>query len=300
MFLRVQRNLKPSVLQNASPWRRAMSSVRSLEGKVVVVAGSGNPPEELHGIGAMTSIVLAREGATVISVSNEAINCATVTDAILKEGNTGMAHTADCTMESDVAALVKAVTDKYGKVDVLINAGIHSALPMGFGKMTQQAWATGIDLNLNAHYQLINAFLPVFVEQGKGNIIHFTTIAGSVGLGIGPQRHAYAAGKAGAAVFTKRIGVEYAKSGIRANVVGIGYVDGPLVNRAVAQAIAGGAKTTIEKVTAGRDAFVPRGTQVQPDEIGQVAAFLASDKSSAINGTEIYADGGTSGCTYGP
>lgn len=96
------------------------------------------------------------------------------------------------------------------------------------------------------------------------------------------------------------MGVEHAKKGIRGNVIGIGYVNGPLVDRAVAQAIKGGANTTLEKVTAGRDAFVPRGTQITPEEVAHTAAFLASDASSAINGTEIYADGGTSGCTFGP
>ena len=66
------------------------------------------------------------------------------------------------------------------------------------------------------------------------------------------------------------------------------------------QAVAGGADTTIEKVTAVRDAYVPRGTQIVPEEVANVAAFLASDLSSGINGTEVYADGGSSGCTYGP
>jgi enoyl-[acyl-carrier-protein] reductase (NADH) len=49
-----------------------------------------------------------------------------------------------------------------------------------------------------------------------------------------------------------------------------------------------------------RDSYVPRGAQILPEEVAQTAAFLASDASSAINGTEIYADGGSSGCTYGP
>ena len=106
----------------------ATSSSRLLEGKVIVVAGAGNPPEEGHGIGAMTSIVLARHGAKVVSVSNEALNAETVTKAILAEGNIGMAHVADCTKISEVEGLVKATTDAYGKCDVLINAGIHSAL----------------------------------------------------------------------------------------------------------------------------------------------------------------------------
>jgi len=292
--------------------RRAVSrvSVRSLssgvrgplDGKVVVVCGAGNPPEEGHGIGAWTSIVAARQGATVVSVSNEELNCQTVTKAIEAEGNLngGIVYTADCTKSSDVQAMADALKAKYGKVDVLINAGIHSALPMGFGKMTEEAWEKGIDLNLGAHFQLIHKFLPMMLEQKSGNFIHFTTIASSVGLGLGSQRHAYAAGKSGAATLTQRIGVEYAKQGIRGNVIGIGYVTGPLVNRAVAQAIKGGASTTIEKVTATRDSYVPRGSQILPEEVAHTAAFLASDASSAINGTELKADGGSSGCTYGP
>mgnify|MGYP006149018957 CR=1 FL=1 len=271
-----------------------------LEDKVIVVAGAGNPPAEGHGIGAWTSIVMARQGAHVISVSNDAVNAETATAAIHDEGNSGMAHVADCTKAAEVEQLVQACIEKYGRVDVVVNAGIHSALPMGFGKMTEDAWQVGIDLNLNAHFHLVHKFLPVFEKQQSGNFIHFTTIASTVGLGIGPQRHAYAAGKSGAATLTKRIGVEYAKQGIRANVIGIGYVAGPLVNRAVAQAISRGANTTIEKVTAVRDSYVPRGKQIRPEEVANTAAFLASDASSAVNGTEIYADGGSSGCTYGP
>ena len=81
------------------------SQHQPLQGKVVVVAGAGNPPEEGHGIGAMTSIVLARQGATVVSVSNEALNAETVTAAIEAEGNRGRAHVADCTRSADVDGL---------------------------------------------------------------------------------------------------------------------------------------------------------------------------------------------------
>ena len=158
----------------------------ALAGKVIVVAGAGNPPEEGHGIGAATSIELARQGAKVVSVSNVELSQQTVTNAILAEGNDAMGFTADCTKGADVEALLKATLDKYGQVDVLINAGIHSALPMGFKKMSEDAWKVGIDLNLNAHFQLIHKFLPVFEEQRRGNVIHFTTIASSVGLGTGP------------------------------------------------------------------------------------------------------------------
>ena len=106
---------------------------------------------------------------------------------------------------------------------------------------------------------------------------------------------AYAAGKAAAATLTRRLGVENATKGVRGNVIAIGYVTGPLVNRAVANAGA-----DIDAVTAVRDAYVPRKTQGTPFEVASIAAFLASEDSALINGTEVYADGGSHGCTYGP
>jgi NAD(P)-dependent dehydrogenase (short-subunit alcohol dehydrogenase family) len=282
-------------LFSSSPSSSTAVGSYGLEGKVIVVAGAGNPPEEELGIGASTSLHLARHGATVVSVSNVAVNCDTVTDLITGEGLKGVSHVADCTDHGEAAALHARVKEEFGRVDCVINAGIHSALPMGFDKMTEQAWETGIALNLDAHFNLVHAFLPTFVEQQSGNIIHYTTIASSVGLGIGRQRHAYAAGKAAAATLTKRLGVEYAPQGIRGNVIAIGYVSGPLVNRAVANAGA-----DIAAVTAGRDAYVPRGTQGTPMEVAEVAAFLASDNSKLVNAAEIPCDGGTSSCTYGP
>lgn len=279
---------------------RAMSVSRPytfgrLDDQVVVVCGAGNPPEEGHGIGAATSIEMARHGAKVVSVSNVELNANTVTKAITDEGGVALAHVADCTKGAQVQDLLNRVVTEYGHVDVVINAGIHSALPMGFGKMTEDAWDKGIALNLTAHFNIIHKFLPTFLEQGHGNFIHFTTIASSVALGVGNQRHAYAAGKAAAATLTKRIGVENAKKGVRGNVIGIGYVDGPLVNRAVAAVDA-----DIAAVTAQRDAYVPRGYQGQPQEVAKVACFLASQDSSLINGTEVYVDGGSHGATYGP
>ena len=112
---------------------------------------------------------------------------------------------------------------------------------------------------------------------------------------MGPQRHGYFAGKGGAAILTRRIGIENSKKGIRGNVVSVGYAEGPLVDRAIAQ---GGADA--EKVNANRASNVPRGAQILPSEVANVAAFLSSDVSSAINATEVFADGGNHNVTYGP
>lgn len=173
----------------------APNLLADLTGKIIVNAGAGNPPSEEHGLGAMTSIALARQGATVVSVSNVAINCETVTETIKKEGNTGDAIVADCTQYESVSGLVKSVKDKYGRVDVLINSGIHMAVPMGFGRMTPERWQQGVDINLNAHFNLIHGFLPMMLEAKKGNIIHFTTFVSAIGLGMEAQRHSYFRGR---------------------------------------------------------------------------------------------------------
>lgn len=266
-----------------------------LQGKVVVCAGAGNPPEEGHGIGAMTSLTLARLGAKVVSVSNVALNCETVTAAIKAEGNEGTAMAADCTKYEECEDLVKKVIDQYGKVDVMINAGIHTALPQGWAKMTREKWALNMDLNLNSHFNLIHTFLPKFQEQGSGVILHFTTFGSAVALGMGNQRHGYFAGKGAAAILTRRIGIENSKNGIRANVISIGYATGPLVNRAVA-------KVGLDAATvdAARAANVPRNKQLTPEEVANTAAFLASDASSGINAAEVFVDGGNHAATYGP
>jgi NAD(P)-dependent dehydrogenase (short-subunit alcohol dehydrogenase family) len=266
-----------------------------LEGKVIVVGGAGNPPEELHGIGATTSMLLASYGAKVVSVSHQKINADTVTAAIKAEGGEAMGYVADATDYDQCTALLNDVVAEYGKVDILINAGIHDALPNGFKKMTREKWESCMNVNCNAHFNLIHNFLPHFQEQGHGNIQHFTTFGSFLALGMGVQRHGYFAGKAAAAVLTRRIGIENASKNIRANVVSIGYATGPLVNRAVANAGA-----DIAKVDAARAANVPRQEQIYPIEIARTSAFLASDASSGINAAEVFADGGNHNCTYGP
>lgn len=284
-------------------FRRTLSSAASgggrLQGKTVVVCGAGNNADEAFGIGKMTAIVCAREGANVVAVSNNKAHADGTAEAIFADGaatGDALGFTADCTSASDVSALLAATMDKFGSVDSLINAGVYDAQPNGFKKLDAERWMRSMELNLHAQFYLIDTFLPQMTSQAGGSSLVFvSTIAGSVGLGVGQQRHGYAAGKAGASALTKRIGVEYAKDGVRGNVVEAGYIASPLVTRAVAQAGA-----DMDAVTATRDAYVPRGQQGQPIDVAHACAFLASDEASFINGVTLPVDGGTSSVTYGP
>eukprot|EP00937_MAST-01D_sp_MAST-1D-sp2_P001293 g1293.t1 len=277
----------------------ATSTGGRLEGKTVVVCGAGNDEGEAFGIGKMTAVVCAREGANVVAVSNNAAHADGTAEAIRTDDSgsrSALAVTADCTNPDDVAALLAATVDAFGSVDSLINAGVYDAQPNGFKKLTPERWHRSMELNLHAQYYLVETFLPQMCAQpGGGSLVFVSTIAGTVGLGVGQQRHGYAAGKAGASALTKRIGVEYAKDGVRGNVVEAGYIASPLVTRAVEQAGA-----DIGAVTATRDAYVPRGRQGEPVDVANACAFLASEGADFINGVTLPVDGGTSSVTYGP
>merc|ERR1711871_1139148 len=155
----------------------------------------------------------------VVAVSNNAAHAngtAAAIDADATCIGKCLPFTADCTKQSDIKDLLAATMDVYGSADSLINAGVYDAQPNGFGKLDAERWMKSMELNLHAQFYLIDTFLPQMQAQATGgSFVFVSTIAGSVGLGLGQQRHGYAAGKAGASALTKRIGVEYASAGIR-------------------------------------------------------------------------------------
>ena len=73
-----------------------------------------------------------------------------------------MGLVADCTKADDAKMILDETIAKYGHVDGMINAGVHNAIPNGFGKMTEDYWKNAIDINLHAHFQLVHQFLPHF------------------------------------------------------------------------------------------------------------------------------------------
>ena len=291
-----------SLLGRSTSLQRAFAATSGdgrLSGKTVVVCGAGNDEGEAFGIGKMTAVVCAQQGANVVAVSNNKAHADGTAAAIASDPSCSgpcLGVTADCTSEEEVEALLASVLAEYGAVDCLINAGVYDAQPNGFGKLDSARWMASMELNLHAQFYLVNTFLPAFTaNDGGGNFVFVSTIAGSVGLGAGQQRHGYAAGKAGASTLTKRIGVEYASDGVRGNVVEAGYVASPLVTRAVDQAGA-----DHDKVGAVRDSYTPRGKQGDPIDVAYACAFLASDEASFINAVTLPVDGGTSSVTYGP
>lgn len=241
-----------------------------LKGKVAVITGAGS------GIGEAVARLFGAEGAKVV-VGDVAASAGRVAADIVAQGGEAIFVPVDVTAEASVAALMQAAVAAFGKLDILVaNAGVPEQKgPVHELDLT--AWQRVLDIDLTG-VALCNKYAAArMLENGSGSIVNMASILGHVGQA---NSTAYSAAKAAVVNFTRSVALTYARRGIRANSVSPGYVDTPLLAQ-------------LPKET--RDAMLDRqpiGRLARPEEIAQVVAFLASDRSSIITGACINADGG--------
>jgi NAD(P)-dependent dehydrogenase (short-subunit alcohol dehydrogenase family) len=242
-----------------------------LQGKVALVTGAAG------GIGAATALRFAREGALVAVNDARPDGLEAVADDIRKAGAKALVVAGDVTKKADCERLVTAVTDAFGRLDILINnAGINRDAMTA--KMTEEQWDAVLDVNLKGTFLCAQAALPGMRERAWGRVVNTSSI-GSLG-NIGQAN--YAASKAGVIGLTKTLALEYAKYGVTVNAVAPGPVMTSML-KGVPDAIR-------DKIVAQ----VPVGRIAVPEEIANVHVFLCSDEASFITGQVIFADGGMS------
>jgi NAD(P)-dependent dehydrogenase (short-subunit alcohol dehydrogenase family) len=215
-----------------------------------------------------------------------------------------MALACDVAIEADVAAAVRTVAERFGGLDILVNnAGAgrgpldpNITRPMGRGgvdDMSPAAWDQQLAQNLRTTFVTTKAAAPHLKARGGGAIVNIASIAGLVASSALP---AYAAAKAGVISLTKSLALDYAPHDIRVNVICPGF----LWTRAW-EGLALGLKNREPRFAEldPRDVFlevvkrgVPLGREQTPEDIGQLAAFLASDAARNITGQWISVDGG--------
>ncbi len=236
-----------------------------LSGKTALVTAAA------QGIGKASAELFAREGARVI---------ATDLNEELLAGVEGCEGRRLDVLDPDA---ITALAAELGAIDVLFNCAgyVHSGTILD---CDEKAWAFSNDLNVTAQYRAIRAFLPAMLEAGGGSIINMASVASSI-KGV-PGRFAYGATKAAVIGLTKGVAADFVAQGVRCNAICPGTVDTPSLNQRLADT---GDYQAAHKAFTARQ---PMGRLGKPEELAQLALYLASDESAFTTGQIHIIDGG--------
>lgn len=239
--------------------------------KIAVVTGGS------RGIGAAIAKKLASRGMTVIiNYCGSEDRALAVKSAIEAAGGQAEAWRCDVSDCGQCEAFVKAVMEKYGRIDVLVNnAGItRDGLMM---RMSDENFSRVIDTNLKGTFYMMRFASRHMLKAKKGRIINMASVVGLMG---NAGQVNYAASKAGVIGATKSAAKELASRGITVNAIAPGFIDTEMTG------------ALSEKVQEQILTQIPLGTFGKPEDIANCAAFLASDEAAYITGQVIQVDGG--------
>lgn len=248
--------------------------MKELDAKVAVITGAGS------GMGKAIAELFSHEGAKLVlaDVNTERLN--SVVKSITDTGGTAVAVIANVLLEDDVNKMIGSAISNFGRIDVLVNnAGVlDDFLPAG--EVTNAVWDRVMGINVNGPLYACRLAIPLMLKQGNGVIINVSSVGGFCGARAGVS---YTTSKHALIGMTKNIAYHYADKGIRCNTIA-----------------PGGVKTNIgegmkpnelgyAKLSLGMNTNIRMG---EPKEIAEIALFLASNRSSLMNGAVVVADAG--------
>ena len=260
---------------------KKINTLLDLSGKTAIVTGGAK------GIGYSIAYRLGEAGASVVIVNRNRKNRIDAANKLKKFGFKAFAVKTDVSKEADVKNLISSTMKKYGGLDILVNnAGIYPSVSLE--QMSLRDFQEVISINLNSVFLCTKYAAQEMVKKSKGGkIINITSVdaihPSSVGLAH------YDASKHGVWGFTKNIALELAPHNIWVNAIAPGGILTPGLKR-LQESMPNNIdnKKMIEDITQK----LPMRRLGDPDEIGKVALFLASDMSSYMTGTQIVVDGG--------
>jgi len=244
-------------------------------GRVALITGCGSP----GGIGMACAKILGREGASVAITST--------TDRILRRadelrslGHDACGFIADLTERAQVAGLIDSVLGRFERIDILVNnagmvnVGLHDFQSPTFLDMDEETWDLEIAMNLVTAFNVTHRVVPQMVGRRWGRIVMVSSVTGPVATYLGST--GYGAAKAGMEGMMRGLALELAPFGITANAVAPGWIATP--------------SSSPDEAIYGR--ATPLGRSGAAEEVGEVVAFLSSDRASYLTGQSLVVDGG--------
>lgn len=250
--------------------------MRQLENKVAIVTGASS------GMGKTIALAFARVGAavTVDFVGNQD-SAEEVVEQIEDAGGRALAVRSDVTVQEDVEDLVRETVEEFGRLDIMVNnAGVEDRMP--FLKTPLEVWNKVIAVNLTGAWLGCQEAAKQMVSQGgSGRIINVSSIHEERSM---PTNAPYCAAKAGLRMLTRTIAVELAPYGITVNNIAPGAIETP-INENLEEN-----PDQMEKLLSE----IPLGRMGKPEEVADLALYLASDASAYVTGSTFFIDGGLS------
>ena len=250
---------------------------RSLAGRVALVTGAG------RGIGKAIAVRLAQAGAAVVLAEIDAKAGEAAAQTLQIAGAEAVFVQTDVSQEAEVAAAVQ-LAKLFGGLDILVNNAGRN-LAYNAAEMTSEEWDSGMAVDLKGAWLCCKHALPELVSRGGGVIINIASVHATLTT---YNMFPYSAAKAGLVGLTKSLALDWGSQGVRVVAVSPGWI----LSDAVLQGFADAQdpEAAREKVRSS----LPISRIGEPEDVGNLVAFLASDEARYITGTEIVIDGGTS------
>jgi 2-deoxy-D-gluconate 3-dehydrogenase len=245
---------------------------RALDGKVAVVTGAG------RGLGQAAAFALASAGASVALLARSAEELAATARHVRELGGRALTLPTNVASEEAVEEAAAAVVESFGRVDVLVNnAGVAQVAPLL--ELTVADLREVFEVNVVGAFLCARAFGAHMVAQRKGTVINIASVSALVGE---PEVSAYAASKGAIAAFTRALAVEWARHGVTVNAIAPGYFRTDLN------------KNALDDVKIGPRivSHIPLRRVGQPEELGPLIVYMASDAAAFMTGSVVVIDGG--------
>jgi NAD(P)-dependent dehydrogenase (short-subunit alcohol dehydrogenase family) len=247
--------------------------MRRLEGKVALVTG-GNA-----GIGEAIAKTLAREGAGVVITGRRQDALDQVVREITQQKGRCIALAGSVTDDTHAREAVNLAIQQFGALDILVNNAGIGEFGRRIHEMDDDSWARVLDINVTGVFRMTRAAVAEMLKRSCGSIVNISSIASLVGIPLLP---AYAASKGAIDALTRAMAIDYAKDGIRCNVVNPGLIATPMAAPLLAN------PEKLNPILAD----YPIRRLGKPEEVAHMVLYLASDEASWVTGGSFTIDGG--------